>query len=362
MSETVVGKDTPALTVSGPSTGTVGSTITVGTISATLSSGTNPTGTVTFTVFGPETTAPTTCTSGGTPVGTSSVSGNNSYNPTTGFTPTSSGNYWRYASVGYCNGTTPRDSPAAPGHVRDRRGQAHPAVSATGPATGTAGTAMPQQHSRPPSPAGLELDWHHDLHRLRAPGATPISCTTGGTTVGTSPFSGNNTYHPSAPFTPTAAGNYWWYASYGGDGKTTLSLGLVPRACPRPRSPRPPYADDHEPLPGRDGTTIAASFISAALGPTSGSKPGGTMTSTVFGPQQPLRPPAPRAGPRLGRTRSTGTRRPLLGHIHPRQRPATTGGSRPMVATATTARRHRAVAAPCRRRSSPRRPRLSPSR
>jgi hypothetical protein len=29
--------------------------------------------------------------------------------------------------------------------------------------------------------------------------------------------SGNGTYHPSAGFTPAAAGKYWWYASYAGD-------------------------------------------------------------------------------------------------------------------------------------------------
>ena len=28
---------------------------------------------------------------------------------------------------------------------------------------------------------------------------------------------GDATYHPSAAFTPSAAGTYWWYASYAGD-------------------------------------------------------------------------------------------------------------------------------------------------
>jgi hypothetical protein len=35
--------------------------------------------------------------------------------------------------------------------------------------------------------------------------------------VGTASVAGNATYNPSAAFTPSAAGDYWWYASYGGD-------------------------------------------------------------------------------------------------------------------------------------------------
>jgi hypothetical protein len=29
--------------------------------------------------------------------------------------------------------------------------------------------------------------------------------------------SGNGTYHPSAALVPSKPGDYWWYASYGGD-------------------------------------------------------------------------------------------------------------------------------------------------
>src|SRR5436305_1576161 len=57
-------------------------------------------GTVTFTVFGPQASAPSTCTSGGTTVGTATVSGNATYHPGAGFTPASAGTYWWYASYG----------------------------------------------------------------------------------------------------------------------------------------------------------------------------------------------------------------------------------------------------------------------
>ena len=58
-------------------------------------------GTITFTVFGPQATAPTTCTTGGTTVGTgTTVAGNATYNPSAGYTPSAAGDYWWYASYG----------------------------------------------------------------------------------------------------------------------------------------------------------------------------------------------------------------------------------------------------------------------
>ena len=88
-------------TVAAPASGTTNTPITLGSIGSSLSGATgDATGTITFTVFGPQTTAPTSCTSGGTTVGTATVSGDNTYNPSAGFTPTSSGTYWWYASYG----------------------------------------------------------------------------------------------------------------------------------------------------------------------------------------------------------------------------------------------------------------------
>ena len=37
-------------------------------------------------------------------------------------------------------------------------------------------------------------------------------------------MSGDGTYHPSKAFTPRKAGDYWWYASYGGDGGNTAAV------------------------------------------------------------------------------------------------------------------------------------------
>ena len=95
-------KASPAVTASGPANGTDGTAIPTTSISSVFgsSSGSNATGTIIFTVFGPQTSAPTTCTSGGTSVGTATVSGNSTYHPSAGFTPTQGGDYWWYASYG----------------------------------------------------------------------------------------------------------------------------------------------------------------------------------------------------------------------------------------------------------------------
>jgi hypothetical protein len=47
--------------------------------------------------------------------------------------------------------------------------------------------------------------------------AAPGACAPGGKVVGSASVSGNGAYHPSAGFTPTRAGRYWWYAAYSGD-------------------------------------------------------------------------------------------------------------------------------------------------
>jgi hypothetical protein len=90
----------PSLAASAPSSGMAGSAISPSSVSSVLSDGHSPSGTITFKVFGPQASAPSSCGSGGTSVGTASVAGNGTYNPSAGFTPLSAGNYWWYASYG----------------------------------------------------------------------------------------------------------------------------------------------------------------------------------------------------------------------------------------------------------------------
>ena len=100
MSETVVGAASPTLSVAAPASGFVNTAIPATSITATLngSSGNNDTDPITYTVFGPQSSAPASCSSGGTTVGTATPAGNGTYSPSAGFTPSHTGDYWWYAS------------------------------------------------------------------------------------------------------------------------------------------------------------------------------------------------------------------------------------------------------------------------
>ena len=141
--------------------------------------GTGPdaTGTITFTVFGPQATAPTTCTTGGTTVGTgTTVAGNATYNPSAGYTPGAAGDYWWYASYGGDANNNTATSTCGSTMSETVVAKAAPTLTATGPATGTIGDGHRDgQHHLGPRrrhhrPGG---DRHHHLHRLRAPGHGP---------------------------------------------------------------------------------------------------------------------------------------------------------------------------------------------
>ena len=98
-------------TVSAPAIGSAGTAIAPSSISATLSGAfTAATGTISFTVFGPQPLPPTACTSGGTALGTATVSGNGSYHPSAEFTPASPGTYWWHASYSGDDENQPSDS------------------------------------------------------------------------------------------------------------------------------------------------------------------------------------------------------------------------------------------------------------
>lgn len=99
--QVVVSKASPTLTVSAPGTGTAGTAIPASSITAALANAFGSYTTLTFRIFGPLATAPTDCTTA-TPVatvGTATPSGNGTYQPGSGFTPGSAGNYWWYVSA-----------------------------------------------------------------------------------------------------------------------------------------------------------------------------------------------------------------------------------------------------------------------
>jgi hypothetical protein len=217
MAETVESKATPSLGLTGPSTGTVGTALTASSVTASLSSGASPGGTITFKVFGPQSSAPTSCSSGGTTVGTASASGNGSYHPSAGFSPAGAGDYWWYASYGGDSGNTAATSTCGSGMAETAVAKASPSLSLSAPSTGKSGFAISASSVTGTLAAGSSPSGTITFAVFGPQSSAPTSCASGGTTVGTATASGGGTYHPSASFKPTRPGDYWWYASYGGD-------------------------------------------------------------------------------------------------------------------------------------------------
>ncbi len=120
------GSAASSLVLQAPSGATTGSPVASSSLAATLSSQAGPTGTISFTVFGPSDAPPTGCSSGGTRAGTATVAGVGSYSPSVGFTPRSAGDYWWYATY-------------------SGDGNAQPSAS-------SCGAGMPETVARPPKP------------------------------------------------------------------------------------------------------------------------------------------------------------------------------------------------------------------
>jgi hypothetical protein len=90
--------------------GTVGRLIAAASLSAALSKRASPRGTITFKVFGPRSSAPAVCASGGTTVGTAGVSGDRTYHPSSGFKPSAPGDYRWFATPSGDQGNNPASS------------------------------------------------------------------------------------------------------------------------------------------------------------------------------------------------------------------------------------------------------------
>jgi len=265
---------TANLSASGPLGGAfAGSPISASKISATLAGGSAPSGPITFTVFGPRATAPSSCASGGTVVGTASAYGDGTYQPPAGFTPPSPGKYWWYASYGGDAG----DEPAA-SMCGERMAEttvvpkATPTISVSGPLGGTAGSPISASSISATLAEGSSPTGTITFTVFGPQSSPPSSCASGGATVGTASVNGNGTYQPSAGFTPAAPGEYWWYASYGGS------------------------AGD-EPADSACGELMAQTLVAAA--PTNPSNPGSGSGGPGSGTGP--KPPAPTlSGVRLG--------------------------------------------------------------
>jgi hypothetical protein len=254
-----VSKASPTLSLSAPASGTAGTAIPASAITATVasSSGSNSSGTITFTYF-QQAGTPLTCTSGGTTIGTATVSGNSGYNPNVGFTPTVAGNYWLHASYGGDANNNFAASACPPGSAQEIVvTKASPVLSAAAPASGTAGTAISASAitATLASSSGANSSGTITYTYFQQSSA-PSTCTSGGTTIGTASVSGNGSHNPNVGFTPSVAGKYWIYASYAGDANNNPAAS----ACP-PGSPQEivVYAAD-----GSGTMTVSPSLASAS--------------------------------------------------------------------------------------------------
>ncbi|MEW6153393.1 MAG: hypothetical protein AB1673_05295 [Actinomycetota bacterium] len=213
----VVTQAEPTLVTLATQAGTVGSPISD---TATLSGGVNPTGTITFTLFGPD-----DATCAGPAVFTSVVavdSGNGDY-VSGDYVPTAPGSYRWVADYSGDANNAPANSPCnAPGEITavDRASpllttEAVEQVTLTQPISDTAtlagGVATPPA-AGPTGTITFTLYGPND-----AACAGPVAFTS------TVPVNGNGNYN-SGNFTPTAVGSYNWVAEYSGDANNAPAL------------------------------------------------------------------------------------------------------------------------------------------
>jgi hypothetical protein len=217
----------PSVSVSAPSTGTAGQAIAAPAIQASLSGGFSPSGTITFVVFGPQSSAPSNCTSGGTTVGDASVSKNGSYHPSAAFTPPTPGDYWWYASYGGDANNSRAASTC--GAAMTETVVSAPRVSGGGGGGGGVGpksTSTVLSSSPNPSLAGQPVTFTATISP--APDGGTVRFTDPGTTIagcGVVPVS--STGQASCTTTLTAPGSYQVQAIYSGDALYATSQSAV---------------------------------------------------------------------------------------------------------------------------------------
>ena len=109
--------------------------------------------------------------------------------------------------------------------------KASPTLSVAGPTTGTTGTpiAATSISSTLAASSGPNADGSIAFYEYGPSTNAPASCSGGGwNQLGNMGVNGNGTYNPPHGLTPSAAGNYWWYASYNGDGNNNSAHSPCP--------------------------------------------------------------------------------------------------------------------------------------
>jgi hypothetical protein len=242
---------------------------------AVLAGGSSPTGSITFRVFGP---ADASCTATPAFTSTATVSGDGSYSSGP-FTTTAAGTYRFVASYSGDGGNSAVTSTCNdPGEsvVVSAAGGGTPTISTTASAPVSVGGSI----SDTAVLAGGSSPTGSITFRLFGPGDATCSGAVAFTSTAT--VSGDGSY-ASGSFTTTAAGTYSFVASYGGDAGNSPAA----TACNDPGesvvvsagAPATPTISTTASAPVTAGGTISDT---AVLG--GGSSPTGSITFTVFGP------------------------------------------------------------------------------
>lgn len=207
-----------------------GGTVGPSEIPVDISGGSSPTGTITIKAF-TGSSAPTSCTSGGTTVGAVTVNGNGLYQYSGPAFPSgglSSGTYWWYASYdGDVNNT-------AEATLCDSASMSHTTVTGTPQASTTSIAATPSSGVTTATSVTLTATVTASGGGAGPTGTVNFYYATGGSAPGatcggagwaaTSPTGATiSGTQASINVTPSSANTWWWCASYAGDGSFLAS-------------------------------------------------------------------------------------------------------------------------------------------
>ncbi|MEW5991912.1 MAG: hypothetical protein AB1736_11285 [Chloroflexota bacterium] len=261
-----VNKVNPSIVTFANQTVTIGADISD---SATLSNGVNPTGSITFTAYGPN---DATCT--GTPAFSTSVavSGNGTYGPVS-FTPSAVGTYRWIASYGGDGNNNPVAGVCNDAGETDTVVKASPAIVTSADESVVIGADISDSAtlSNGVNPTGSITFTAYGPGDDNCDGTPAFS-----TSVA---VSGNGTYGPVS-FTPGATGTYHWIASYSGDANNNPVAGACGDAgendTATPKNPLLTTTASASVVVG--GSITDTAHLSGGFNPT------GTITFNLYGP------------------------------------------------------------------------------
>jgi hypothetical protein len=253
-------------------TGMAGSTTVKDT--ATVSGGFNPTGTITFNLYGPSASA--NCTTAAVDTETATVSGNGSYTTPAGFAPSQAGTYWWTASYGGDTNNNAAASGCGAESVTVSPPVASPSLASFSSPGGPIGSTTVTDKA---TLSGGTAPTGTITFKLYGPSAT-ANCATTPVFNQMVTVSGNGNY-VSPAFTPSQAGTYYWTASYSGDTGNNPAV----TGCASDPVTIGQLSPGMLTIPSTTGSGMAGSTTVKDTATMSGGfSPTGTITFSLYGP------------------------------------------------------------------------------